>query len=270
MVLAKVSGDDVPTFVYWAPDWTDRALAFDASVVLTRESGSFTQTVTGTERIARVPAGRRTSLLVRGAGTRAPRARIVVLSEAESLDAVVAPLNGRDRLIIARKAQLSGLAPTVRFTARAGSVITAGILPAGGLAPRAGWERAQGSAPFARYTFRLGAAPTAPKVTAAGTGRWCITSDPADLADLTEAQLILDYRGGEATLTGAGTRITNDLYHGETWTIGLKNLTDTDRADLLVDVAAWDDAIDGIARPSGTLPSLPGWTWNPMREAVWA
>ncbi|MFJ5115715.1 hypothetical protein ACIQAD_34255 [Streptomyces sp. NPDC088551] len=177
-----MSGDDVPTFVYWAPDWTDRALAFDASVVLTRESGSFTQTATGTERIARVPAGRRTSLLVRGAGTQAPRARIVVLSEAESLDAVVAPLNGRDRLIIARKAQLSGLAPTARFTARAGSVITADILPAGGLAPRAGWERAQGSAPFARYTFRLGAAPTAPKVTAAGTGRWRITSDPADLA----------------------------------------------------------------------------------------
>ncbi|MFJ5115714.1 hypothetical protein ACIQAD_34250 [Streptomyces sp. NPDC088551] len=71
-------------------------------------------------------------------------------------------------------------------------------------------------------------------------------------------------------MTGAGRKITNDLYHGETWTIDLKNLTDTDRADLLVDVAAWDDAIDGIARPSGTLPSLPGWTWNPMREVVWA
>ena len=267
--LAKVAGDDLPTWVYWAPDWTDRALAFDKAVVLTAESGTFTQAVTGDELIANVPAGQRTTLLVSKAGSTTASARIVVLTEAESLDAVVAPLSGRDRLIVAAGSRLSGVQPAVRFTAPAGALITADILPANGLSPATGWSPAQGTAPFTRYTFQLAAAPAGPQITPTGTGRWSITSDPAAIADLAEAQLVLDYRGGAATLVGAGTTITNDLYHGEPWTIDLKNLDETARAGLVVQVSAWDDTIHGVTRPSGTMPDLPSWTWHPLRDAVW-
>ncbi|MCX5208323.1 beta-galactosidase [Kitasatospora sp. NBC_00240] len=268
--LAKIAGDDIPTFVYWAPDWTDRALAFDPSVVLTGESGTFTQAVTGAERIANVPAGQRTSLLVRKSATQNASARIIVLTEAESLNAAVAPLNGRDRLIITEGAQLSALAPTVRFAGRAGNTITTDVFPAGSLTPAAGWSRTQAaSTPFARYTFQLAAAPAAPQVTSATGNRWRITSTPTDLADLAEAHLVLDYRGGDAKLIGAGTTITNDLYHGEAWTIDLKSLTDAARADLLVEVSAWNTAIHGVPRPADPTPALTGWTWNPMREAAW-
>ncbi len=268
--LAKLAGDDFPTWVYWAPDWTNRALAFDSSVVLTGESGSFTQGVTGTERIATVPAGQRTSLLVRKAGSTTPCARILVLSEADSLNAVVTTLNGRTRLVVAGTALLSGVQPTVRFTARAGTTITADIFPGCGLSPATGWSRASGAAsPFARYTYKLAAAPAAPQITSIGTGQWSITSNPAALAGLAEAQLVLDYRGGDATLLGAGTPITNDLYHGETWTIDLNNLDAPSLANLVLQVSAWDSSIHGTTPPSGTTPGLAGWTWNPLREAVW-
>ena len=273
--MAKLAGDDLPTWVYWAPDWTSHELAFDSGVTLTKESGTFTQKVTGAERIATVPADQRTSLLVRKAGQRSPCARIIVLGEADSLDATVAPLNGRDRLIVAGAALLSGLRPTVRFSAAAGSTITADIFPSRGLKPAAGWnaapaaQRGAALAPFARYSYRLAAAPPAPEITPVGTGQWRITTDPAALAQLAEAQLVLDYRGGDATLVGAGTEISNDLYHGESWTIDLNNLDAPSRADLVLQVSAWDSAIEGIPQPTGPMPDLPSWSWNPRRDAVW-
>lgn len=267
--LAKLAGDDVPTWVYWAPDWTDRALAFDSATVVTSELGGVTQTVTGSERIATLPAGQRTSLLVRKAGATTPSARIIVLTETESLGAVVTPLNGRDRLVLTGTANLTGVRPTVRFSAAAGSKITADIFPAAGLAPATGWKGAQAAKPFTRYTYQLAAAPAAPQITSLGPGRWRITSNATAVAGLAEARLVLDYRGGEATLIGAGTPITNDLYHGETWTIDLKYLDDAARADLILQVSAWDAAIHGVTPPSGTTPGLTASTWNPQREATW-
>ncbi|MFE4367779.1 beta-galactosidase [Streptomyces sp. NPDC056835] len=267
--LAKLAGDDVPTWVYWAPDWTNRALAFDSATEITGELGTITQTVTGNERIATLPAGQRTSLLVRKAGITTPSARIIVLTETESLGAVVAPLNGRDRLVLTGTANLTGLRPTVRFSAAAGSRITADIFPAAGLAPATGWKAAQATKPFTRYSYRLPAAPAAPQITSLSTGRWRINSSATALADLAEAHLVLDYRGGEATLTGAGTKITNDLYHGEAWSIDLKNLDEAARTDLILEVSAWDDSIRGIPRPSGTIPGLPSWTWHPQHEVTW-
>ncbi|MCX5394436.1 beta-galactosidase [Streptomyces sp. NBC_00094] len=267
--LAKLAGDSVPTWVYWAPDWTDRALAFDSATVVTGELGTLTQTVTGNERVVTLPAGQRTSLLVRAAGATAPAARIIVLTEAESLSAVVAPLDGRDRLVLTGTATLTGVQPTVRFSAPAGSKITADVFPAAGLAPATGWKAAQATAPFTRYTYQLATGPAAPRVTSLGAGRWRISSSASTLAGLAEARLVLDYRGGDATLIGAGTPLTNDLYHGETWSIDLRYLDDAARADLVLEVSAWDDAIRGVARPSGTVPGLPSWTWEPQREAAW-
>ncbi len=267
--LAKLAGDDVPTWVYWAPDWTDRALAFDSATVVTGELGTVTQTVTGTERIVTLPAGQRTSLLVRKSGATAPSARIIVLTETESLGAAVAPLNGRDRLVLTGTANLTGVQPTVRFSGPAGSKLTADIFPAAGLAPASGWTKVTTGKPFARYTHSLGTAPAAPKITALGSGRWRITSSATVVAKLAEARLVLDYRGGEATLIGAGTPITNDLYHGETWTIDLKYLDTAARADLVLQVSAWDAAISGVTPPAGTTPDLPGWTWSPQWEVTW-
>ena len=267
--LAKLAGDDLPTWVYWAPDWTNHALAFDSTVTLTSESGNFTQTVTGTERIATVPGDRRTSLLVRKTAKAGPCARIIVLSEADSLNAAVVPLNGRDRLVVAGTALLTGVAPKVRFTAPAGTTVTADVFPTRGLSPAAGWHPAPGQRPFARNTYRLAAAPPAPKITPLGTGQWRITSNPAALAELAEAQLVLGYQGGDATLVGAGTQITNDLYHGEAWTIDLNTLDAASRADLVLQVSPWDSGIQGIAQPSGPMPDLPSWSWNPLRDAVW-
>lgn len=267
--LAKLAGDDVPTWVFWAPDWTDRALAFDKGVVLTRELGNFTHSITGGELIATVPAGQRTSLLVRKPDGTAPCARIVVLSEAESLDAVVVTLDGRPRLVVAAGTHLSGLLPEVRFTGAAGAKITADVLPAAGLQPGTGWTRAKDTTPFARYTYQLGKAATAPRITSAGAGQWRITSDSTSLSSLAEAQLVLDYSGGEATLVGAGTVISNDLYHGEPWTIELKRLDTAARADLVLKVSDWDDSIRGVPKPSGVMPDLTGWTWQPLRDAVW-
>lgn len=269
--LAKLAGDDLPTWVYWAPDWTDRALAFDRSVALTDEWGTTTRQITGTELVVTVPAGRRTSLLVHASATAAPCARIVVLTEAESLDATVAPLNGRDRLIITTAGQVTGVQPTVRFAAAADATISADVLPAGGLAPAAGWESAGGQAtPFARFTYRLAAAPPAPRITATGTGRWRISADPSTFAGLAEARLELDYRGGDATLLSGGTAIADDLYHGETWSLDLMDLDDTALADLTLQVTAWDGTIEGVTPPAGSTPALAGSTWTPLREAGWS
>lgn len=176
----------------------------------------------------------------------------------------------RDGLVIAGTALLAGVQPAVRFTAPAGTTITADIFPIKGLAPATGWSTARGAVqPFTRYTYKLASAPAAPQITATGTGQWRITSSPTALAGLAEAQLVLNYRGGDATLLGAGTAITNDLYHGEAWTIDLNNLDAPSLADLVVQVSAWDSSIHGVNQPSGTTPDLPSWTWNPLRDAVW-
>ncbi|MFJ4902125.1 beta-galactosidase [Streptomyces sp. NPDC088727] len=267
--LAKLAGDSVPTWVYWAPDWTDRTLAFDSATVITEELGTVGQTVTGNERIATVPAGQRTSLLVRKAGATEPSARIIVLTEAESLSAVVAPLDGRDRLVLTGQGNVTGIRPAVRFSGPAGGRITTEVFPAEGLAPAAGWKPAGAGKPFTGRAHQLPAAPAAPQLTSLGGGRWRITSDEAALAGLAEAHLVLDYRGGEATLAGAGSRITNDLYHGESWTIDLKDLDEAARADLILEVSDWDDAIQGVPRPSGTVPGLPSWMWKPQHEVTW-
>ncbi|MFI1092694.1 beta-galactosidase [Streptomyces sp. NPDC020917] len=269
--LARLAGDDLPTWVYWAPDWTDRSLAFGKSVTLTNEWGSATQKVVGNELIATAPAGQRTSLLVRPSGSKTPCARIIVLTEAESLNAAVVPLNGNDRLIIAATGQVTGVQPAVRFTAPAGAQITADIFPTGGLAPGTGWKAVAAGMPFGRYSYQLAAGPAAPQITGAAGGRWRIDGgDPARLADLAEAQVVLDYRGGDATLLAGGTAVSNDLYHGETWTIDLKNLDRSALADLTLQVSAWDSAITGVTPPAGPTPNLAGWTWNPVREAAWA
>ncbi|MET9730448.1 hypothetical protein ABZZ79_07240 [Streptomyces sp. NPDC006458] len=267
--LAKLSDASVPTWVYWAPQWTDRKLAFDRDVVLTSELGTVTRALTTDELVVTVPAGQRTSLLVQRPGTTTVCARIIVLGEAESLGAVVAPLNGRDRLILTGAAELTGVRPTVRFAAKAGTTITADVFPAAGLSPSAGWRSAKTAAPFARYTFSLASGPAAPKITSVGTGRWRITSDPAALAGLAEARLVLDYRGAEATLVAAGTPLTNDLYHGESWSIDLKHLDDAARADLVLTVSPWDGSIHGVTPPSGPTPALPSVTWAPIREVGW-
>jgi hypothetical protein len=100
-------------------------------------------------------------------------------------------------------------------------------------------------------------------------GTHSVNSRATAFAGLAEAHPVLDCRGGEATLIGAGTRLTNNLYHGETWTIDLKNLDEAARADLILEVSAWDDAIQGVPRPSGTIPGLPSWTWKPQHEVTW-
>ncbi|MFE2559967.1 beta-galactosidase [Streptomyces sp. NPDC059352] len=267
--MAKLTDQSVPTWVYWAPEWTDRALAFGKDVSLTSELGTVSKTTTGDELVVRVPAGQRTSLLVRKPGTSTVSARIIVLGEAESLGAVVAPLDGRDRLIITGTADMTGVRPNVRFAAPAGTRITADVFPAAGLAPATGWRSARVAAPFARYTYSLATAPAAPQITADGPGRWRVTSDPATVESLAEARIVLDYRGGEATLTGAGKTITNDLYHGERWAIDLKHLDAAARADLVLEVSAWDNGIRGVTPPAGPTPSLAGSQWVPMREAAW-
>ncbi|MFI6864817.1 hypothetical protein ACIBKZ_33900 [Streptomyces sp. NPDC050421] len=131
---------------------------------------------------------------------------------------------------------VDGAEGTVRTAARAGAEIPADVFPGTGLTPATGWNAGSAGAPFSRYTYRLGAAPAAPQIAPAGTGQWRITSDCAAFADLADAQLVLDYRGGVANLVGAGATLTNDLYHGEPWTVDLKNLDDAARADLLLQV----------------------------------
>ncbi|MFJ4685528.1 beta-galactosidase [Streptomyces sp. NPDC088789] len=267
--FARLSGEDVPTYVYTAPDWTDRSLAFDKATVVTGELGRSTRRTTGDELIVTVPSGRRVSLLVHKAAGTPPCARVIVLPESDTLNAAVVPLDGRDRLVVTDGAQLSGLAPTARFTAAAGARITADIFPAAGLSPGTGWRMAQRATPFTRYTYRLSAAPAAPKVTPDGTGRWRITSDSAALDGLAAAQLVFQYRGGDATLRSAGTPLTNDLYHGEPWTIDLLHFGAETRADLVLQVSAWDDAIHGIPRPTDAMPALAEWAFKPLREAAW-
>jgi hypothetical protein len=81
--------------------------------------------------------------------------------------------------------------------------------------------------------------------------------------------LVLDYRGGDATLVSAGSAVANDLYHGEAWSIDLKNLDDATLADLTLQVSAWDNAISGVTPPTGSTPGLAGSTWSPVRETTW-
>ncbi|MFD0623569.1 hypothetical protein ACFQ2K_53620 [Streptomyces sanglieri] len=68
---------------------------------------------------------------------------------------------------------------------------------------------------------------------------------------------------------GASTVISNDLYHGEPWTIELKRLDTAARADLVLKISNWDDSIRGVPKPSGAMPDLTGWRWKPLRDAVW-
>ncbi|WP_026556612.1 beta-galactosidase [Arthrobacter sp. 35W] len=267
--LAKLDGGDLPTWVYWAPDWTSRTLAFGSTVVVDDETGTTGRDVVGSELLVRLPGGQRSSLIVRGSSG-LPAARIVVLTEQESLNAAVVDVDGRARLVVASGGKLAGVKPTLRFAGPAGGTVSVEMLPTAGLRPPSGWAPVSTSGLFAQYRVDLPAAGAAPTITPESGNRWRITSDPASLAGLAAARIVLDYRGGSAFLIGAGTTITNDFYHGERWTVDLNRLDAGARADLVVQIDGWDNGISGVDKPAGAMPALPGWDWQPIREAEWA
>lgn len=266
--LAKLQGDDMPTWVYWVPKWTNQTLAFPKATVVDDELGTTERSVAGEELLIKVSKDQRTSLIVRGANG-APVARLILLTDQESLNASVARIDGRERLIVASGGQLTGTTPTVRFAGAAGGSLSVELYPKNGLAASSQWTSFTAQGPFAGRRRALPAATAAPTVTSQGNGRWKIAIDEQSLADIAEAHLVLDYKGGRAELIGADTTITNDLYHGEKWTIDLKLLSAAARSDLVVKVDAWDNAIVGVQQPDGTLPALPSWEFKPLCEVEW-
>ncbi|MFJ5955271.1 beta-galactosidase [Paenarthrobacter sp. NPDC092416] len=267
--LAKLDGDDLPTWIYWVPSWTTRTLAFAADTVVDDEIGTTERQVVGGQLLVKVSADQRSSVIVRGTnGT--PAARLILLTEAESLNAMVAKIDGKSRLVVTSGGQITGLKPQLRFSGLAGGTCTVAVFPSAGLLPSGRWTAVPGGAPFAGFQARLDASVAAPTVTAENGGKWRINVAEESLAGLVEARLALDYQGGRASLLGAGATVTNDLYHGESWTIDLARLDAAARADLVVQIDAWDDAINGISKPAGNMPALAGWTWQPIRDVEWS
>lgn len=266
--LAKLDGGDLPTWVYWAPSWAEPTLAFPADAVVHEESGTTRRSTEDGELRVGVSADERTSLIVGDAGE-ARRARIVVLTEAESLAASVTRIDGRDRLVVMTGGQISGLLPQPRFSGAAGAAVTVEMLPSTGLAPSAQWSSVASAAPFGAFRTELPGAGPAPAVTPTATGRWRIAAGEDQLRGLAEARLVVDYRGGRAALLAGTTTITNDFFHGETWTLDLLRLTAAQRADLTLQVDHWDDAIVGVSRPAAAMQSAT-WSWEPITDVRWS
>ncbi len=267
--LAKLDGDDLPTWIYWVPGWTTRTLAFAASTVVDDETGTTQRQVVGGEHLIKVSADQRTSVIVRGSNG-APTARLILLTENESLNALLADVDGKTRLLVTTGGQITGMKPQLRFSGPAGGNCTVEVFPSAGLRPSSRWTPVAGGAPFAGFQARLDTSVAAPTVTPETGGKWRINVAEESLAGLAEARLVLDYKGGQASLLGAGTIVTNDLYHGESWTIDLARLDAPARADLVVRIDGWDNGITGVEKPAGNMPALPGWTWQPIRDVEWS
>lgn len=267
--FAKITNPgDIPTFVYRTTDWTDNELAFTKGTKISPESSAPPATrETDGKTIVSADAGHRHVWLVGKAGTTAPAARIIVLRDAESLDAVVTTVDGKQRLVIAPGSQISAVFPGLRFSGVAGSTVMTEIFPASGLKPTAAWKKTHAAGVFAAFSSPLAAAPAAPTLTPAGKGEWKISGSPASWKDLAEARFEIGYLGGEATLLSEGKAISNDLWHDESWSLDLKYFGGR---PLTVRISDWTKGIAGVTKPSGPMPVVTGVDWKPSRDVSWS
>lgn len=258
---------ETPVFVYRTQDWTTNELCFAGDIEAVAETGAFATSRVAGSTVLKFKPDARVVLRVGKPGA-APSAHIVVLTDAESLDAAVVPLDGRDRLVITAKLAITAITPSVVFSGKAGDKVGVRIYPADKLAPGGDWKPIPEKG-FARFEATLGAGPAAPKLTPAGKGVWKLEGGAAAKAGLAEARFEISYIGGEAKLRTGKREISNDYYHDENWSLDLNGFTDAELADMTVSVSDWSDNINGVPKPEGTMPAVIRTDWIPTRDISW-
>ncbi|MFD0895980.1 beta-galactosidase [Luteolibacter ambystomatis] len=260
---------ELPVFVFWLPDWTNRELAFPANTGVEVEAGTADSNTSGGRLLVHVPANQRTTLRITPPGGAAATARILLLPELDSLQSVVTKVDGLKRLVVVQGADASSVNPSLRIEGDCGAQVGLDFFPASRLAPGDGWIPASAPGGWARFVRALDAAPVAPVFSSTGNGTWTIAGNPAEWQGLAHAHVRLSYKGGSAQLLSNGQELTRDLYHGDSWLIDLKRFPSQLAAGLTLRVNGWDAGINGVAQPTVAMPALDAPVWQPRREIAW-
>lgn len=247
---------ELPVTVFWMPEWANGELAFPAGTKVIARAGEITRTK-GENGVVLVHAamGKRAILEVTPPGAGKPTARVVLLTEKDSLDAFPAMVDGKRRLVIPSGADVCSLPPAMKFEGPAGTVVGVEIFPADGVKANSGWKSAGIAGEFARFTATLAPAPSTPEFTPDGKGKWKITGNSSGWAELDHAHVKIDYQGDNARLLSGGQEITRDLQHGEPWIIDVKRFPAQIKAGLTLEV--------------NKDPATMTTTWQPRREIAW-
>lgn len=260
--LARMRLDGIETVVFWRPSWSPGELATAEGLRI--EHGDATRGADAAG-VTIASGGEPWSARI-GSG------RAVVVSEEDSLAASRVVWDGRERMVFSRGGDLVDLdAPA--WLVPAGGELIIDVLPGAGLAPGASWRKVDGEAiPGAARWARTAPAPTIaePELVPLGAGRWRIAVPTGSLDDLAEAQLTIDYVGASAALLVDGTKVTEDLFHGEAWTIDLVHAGATWPGELILHVEAWDDGIRGVEPPVDALPAVRGHRLRALVRVGWA
>ncbi|WP_435748365.1 beta-galactosidase [Microbacterium sp. PMB16] len=246
--LARMRIAGVDTIVLWRPTWSTGELATLGELRV--EHGQVTMRTDAAGATVAVGEGSWSARL--GSG------RVVVVGEEDSLGATPLALDGGERVVFSCGGDLVDV-DGVAWLVPAGAELAVDVLPGEGLSPGGHWRRG-GESRVPGAARWVTTAPDAEVVTPAlvplGGGRWRIEVDTDALTRIAEAQLIVDYAGASAALFVDGTKITEDLFHGDPWTIDLVHAVTAWPGELVLQVEPWDDGIRGVERPDGAMPAV--------------
>lgn len=259
--LARMRLDGIDTVVVWRPSWSPGELATTDELRIENGDVTLRADAAGTT----IASGEAPWAARIGSG------RVIVVSEEDSLAASRVTLDGAERLVFSRGGDLVDIdAPA--WLVPAGGELIIDVLPGGGVAPSASWQRL-GSAgvPGADRWALTAPAPSLAEtaLVPVGEGRWRVDVPAGALDGLAEAQLTIDYVGASAALLVDGAVVTEDLFHGEAWTIDLVHARATWLGELILQVEPWDDGIRGVERRADTSPAVRGHDLRARVRVVW-
>lgn len=253
--LAKLFLDDVPHYFFYQVEGMEAEFAFERHSLASVEAEHWTK-ASMNELVLwhRENEGARTINLRSSTGGAAV---IVLLSRKEAENSWIGKIAGQQRLIIS-KANLLFDQDRIICNSIDASTINLKVFPGIG-SVTASEGRVNSNSPdgiFQVLDIGLPESFPKPKFRKLTEAKWEVELDKKFPGHLSDLLMEVEYLGGMATVTREGRVLTDNLYNGELWQIGLKRFMDKMPSDFQLEVFSGTDEITGVEKPESNRPEI--------------
>ncbi|WP_215222736.1 beta-galactosidase [Echinicola shivajiensis] len=253
--LAKINYKDVPYYFFYQVNGMDVELAFDALSIASVEGDNWTKEMVDGQVLMqqRTSKARKIDLQSKNG----EKAVLVMLSREEAENTWVAEIDGQERVIVSTSDLLFDQDKII-CNSWGTSQIDLKVFPFNGSVKSKNGQlnRIGGDGVFQEFSISLPEAYPKPKIKRLSNSKWEVELDKELPNQLSDLFMELDYQGGMAKVSRENKVLTDNLYNGEPWEIGLKRYMNKEPVKLQMEAFPWSDEISGVERPKSSLPEI--------------
>ncbi|GAB3664568.1 beta-galactosidase [Echinicola sediminis] len=253
--LAKISYEGLPYYFFYKVKGMEVELAFDALSVASVDGDNWTKEVVNGQALMRPRTDNARKIDLRSKN--GEKAVLVLLSREEAENTWIADVDGQKRLIVSTSDLLFDQDKII-CNSWGISPIDLKVFPSmGSLKSRNGQVSSLGGdGVFQEFSINLPEAYSKPNIKQLSNTKWEVELNKELPEQLSDLFMEVDYQGGMAKVTKENRVLTDNLYNGEPWEIGLKRYMENEPLKLQLEAFPWSDEITGVEKPKTNLPEI--------------